>query len=88
MATTGGEHIGVAPVRLIVESITRVLRCTLPVSVRMNGFRGVTGVCLSLPAAIGRNGVHLVLNPDLDHLEQDAFRRCAEAVRNTLAGMG
>ncbi len=50
--------------RLIAESITRVLRCTLPVSVRMNGFRGVTGVCLSLSAVIGRDGVDLVLDPD------------------------
>ncbi len=74
--------------RLIAKSITRVLRCTLPVSLRMNGFRGVTGVCLSLPAAIGRDGVDLVLDPDLDHLEKYAFHRCAEAVRNTLAGTG
>jgi L-lactate dehydrogenase len=89
LRTKGYTNYAVAmAVRLIVESITRDLRYTLPVSVRMNGFCGVTDVCLSLPAVIGREGVHLVLNPDLDAQEQEAFRRCAEAVRNTLARMG
>lgn len=88
LRTKGYTNYAVAmAVRLIVESIARDLRYTLPVSVRMNGFCGVSDVCLSLPAVIGRGGVHRVLNPDLDDPEQDAFRRSAEAVRRTLASM-
>lgn len=89
LRTKGYTNYAVAmAVRLIVESIARDLRYTLPVSVRMNGFCGVSDVCLSLPAVIGRGGVHLILNPDLDDQERDAFLRSAEAVRRTLAGMG
>jgi L-lactate dehydrogenase len=75
-------------VEMIVESIVRDLRYTLPVSVRVDGFCGVCDVCLSLPAVIGRGGVRLVLRPDLDEKEQAAFRRCAEAIRGTLQIMG
>jgi L-lactate dehydrogenase len=45
-------------------------------------------VCLSLPAVIGRGGVHFTLVPDLNAAEQDAFRRSAAVVRRTIAAMG
>jgi L-lactate dehydrogenase len=75
-------------VRGIVESIVRDLRTTLPVSVRIDGFCGVTDVCLSIPAVIGQGGVRFTLSPDLDAAEQKAFRRCATVVRTTIAAMG
>lgn len=75
-------------VRGIVEAIVRDLRATLPVSVRIGGFCGVTDVCLSLPAVIGRGGVHFTLAPDLSADEQVAFRRSAVAVRTAIDAIG
>jgi L-lactate dehydrogenase len=74
--------------RGIVEAIVRDLRATLPVSARIDGFCGVTDVCLSLPAVVGRGGVHFTLSPDLSTDEQEAFRRSASVVRKTIEAIG
>jgi L-lactate dehydrogenase len=75
-------------VRNIVEAVVRDLCATLPVSVRINGFCDISDVCLSLPAVIGRGGVHFTLVPDLNAAEQESFRRSAAVVRRTIAAMG
>jgi L-lactate dehydrogenase len=75
-------------VRNIVEAVVRDLCATLPVSVRIDGFCDISDVCLSLPAVIGRGGVHFTLVPDLNAAEQEAFRRSAAVVRRTIAAMG
>jgi len=75
-------------VRTIVEAVVRDLCATLPVSVRIDGFCGVSDVCLSIPAVIGRGGVHFTLVPDLSAAEQDAFRRSAAVVRRTIEATG
>ncbi|TWT88433.1 L-lactate dehydrogenase [Pseudobythopirellula maris] len=61
---------------------------TLPVSTRIDGFLGVTGVCLSLPCVIGRKGVTQQLGPDLSADEEAAFRASAESVRETIGQLG
>jgi L-lactate dehydrogenase len=75
-------------VRGIVEAIVRDLCATLPVSVRIDGFCGVRDVCLSLPAVIGRGGVHFTLAPDLSEAEQEAFRHSAAVVRKAIEAIG
>lgn len=69
---------------LVIESIVRDRRRTIPVSVRLTDYFGVSGVCLSVPCVIGSEGVERVLKPDLDEGEQARFRRCAEAVASQL----
>ncbi len=73
---------------LVVESVVKDLRYTLPVSVKIDGFCGVTGVCLSIPAVVGRGGVHVTLKPDLDAREQDCFRKSAAAVSAVIDAVG
>lgn len=65
---------------MIVESIVKDLRHTLPVSVQINGFVGVSDVCLSIPAVIGRGGVCFTMTPGLSEPEQACFRKCAATV--------
>jgi len=65
---------------LVIESIVHDRRRTIPVSVRLDDYFGVSGVCLSVPCVIGARGVERVLKPNLDEHEQQLFRRCAEAV--------
>lgn len=71
-------------VRTIVEAVVRNLCATLPVSVRISGFCGVSDVCLSIPSVIGQGGVHFTLAPDLSTGEQEAFRRSAAVVRKAI----
>lgn len=65
---------------LVIESIVHDRRRTIPVSVRVDNFFGVSGVCLSVPCVIGAQGIERILQPHLDDEEQAAFRRCAGAV--------
>jgi L-lactate dehydrogenase len=48
----------------------------------------VRDVCLSLPAVIGRGGVHFTLAPDLSEAEQEAFRHSAAVVRKAIEAIG
>ncbi|EMI43584.1 lactate/malate dehydrogenase family protein [Rhodopirellula sp. SWK7] len=81
----GYTNYGIALATMtIVDSIVYDLRHTMPVSVLVDGFLGVSDVCLSLPAVIGREGVTRVLHPPLSEDEADSFRACAEKVRGTI----
>jgi len=81
MATKGYTNFAIATATaLVVESIVHDRRRTIPVSVRMDDYYGVSGVCLSVPCVIGARGVDRVLRPNLDAEEQARFRRCADAV--------
>lgn len=73
---------------LIVDSIVHDARRTMPVSVRIDGWLGVSDVCLSVPAVVGRAGVTKVLTPELSDAEAAAFRRSAEVVREAIARCG
>lgn len=68
-------------------SIGYDLRHTMPVSVLVDGFLGVNDVCLSLPAVIGRSGITRILHPPLSEDEAQAFRNCAEKVREMIDTM-
>lgn len=72
----------------ILDSMVYDLRHTMPVSVLIEDFLGVTDVCLSLPAVIGRKGITRVLRPTLSDEEQALFQKSAEAVKASIAAMG
>lgn len=81
----GYTNYGIAlSVATIVEAIALDTKHTMPVSVAVDGFLGVTDVCLSLPAVIGRCGVERVLHPRLNAAETKAFQLSAEAVRGQI----
>ncbi len=69
----------------VVEAVALNERHTMPLSVRVDGFLGVEGVCLSLPVVVGRRGIERVLHPELTAVEADQFRRSAEVVRTATA---
>ena len=68
---------------LIIRAILLDERATIPVTVRVDDYLGVRGLCLSLPAVIGSAGIVRVLHPDLSPEEQLAFRSCAKSVGET-----
>ncbi|WP_367874032.1 malate dehydrogenase [Luteolibacter sp. Populi] len=69
----------------IIESILLDERRTVPLSVKIDGFLGVEGVCLSLPVVVGKRGIERILHPDLNAVESEQFRTAAEAVRKVIA---
>ncbi len=69
---------------LAIESVAWDARRTMPLSVLVEGYLGVRDVCLSLPVVVGRAGVTRVLEPELGRDEADAFRSCAEVVREAI----
>lgn len=71
----------------IIEAILLDERRTVPLSVKIDGYLGVSGVCLSVPVVVGRRGVERYLHPDLNADEAGRFRAAAEAVRGVIAGL-
>jgi L-lactate dehydrogenase len=68
----------------VIESILLNERRTVPLSVKIDGFLGVDGVCLSLPVVVGSRGIERILHPDLNELEAEQFRAAARAVREVI----
>ena len=72
----------------MVESITGDRRQVIPVSAYLDGEYGHSGVCIGVPAVIGRNGIEKIIELDLDADERAAFDRGVESVRQAIKGAG
>ncbi len=75
-------------VQRICEVIIRDERCVLPVSTRLNGEYGLNGLCISVPCIVGRDGIRKVVEIPLNEKEQEAMKKSAEAIKNTIAVTG
>jgi L-lactate dehydrogenase len=79
---TGYTNYGIAlSTVLIVESIIHDTRQTIPVSVAIDDYLGISDVCLSLPVVVGANGVERILHPTLNESEISAFKVSAVRVK-------
>ncbi len=74
--------------------IAHLLRTTLddqnsvlPVSVRLDGEYGINDVCLSIPAAVGIEGVTKRVLPSINDEELAGLRHSAEVLKESLAGI-
>ncbi|TWU00252.1 L-lactate dehydrogenase [Botrimarina colliarenosi] len=68
----------------VIDCIANDSRHTMPLSVLVDGYLGVSGVCLSVPVVVGRTGVARWMKPDLNDDEADAFRRSAAIIRKAI----
>ncbi len=68
----------------IVEAITHDQHLILPVSTRLTGWNGISGVCLGAPAVIGEGGVERLWPLVLPWAEKKKLRRSAGVVRKYL----
>ena len=75
-------------VRNVVEAILRDHNTILPVSTLMTGQFGIDNICLSLPSVVDRNGVEVVLEPDMNTEELAAFKRSAEVLQEVARSVG
>ena len=88
---TGKGHTnhGVAMAAAVVVRAVAEDRCeVMPVSTLVDGLHGVRGVCLSVPAVVGRGGVQQILKVELTANERAAFRNSAATVKRTLVAAG
>ncbi len=77
----GYTNFGVsAATALLIETIVQEQNRTMPVSVHLENWNGVSGVALSVPAVIGRGGVVRLLESKLDPREQADLEISAKAV--------
>ena len=82
----GATYYAIAvAVRRIVEAILRDEQSILTVSTLLEGQYGLGGVCLSVPAVVGRKGVERVLEAGLSEDEKARLIASARAVK---AAMG
>ena len=72
----------------ILEAITGNGHSVFTVSSRIDDFLGISGVCLSLPAVIAREGIRELLPIQLDAAELAGLRRSAEVLKAMLADIG
>lgn len=75
--------IGMAAAR-IAESIVRDSHTVAPVSVSLNGEYGLSGLCLSIPTVIGRDGAEQILEINFSEEENRKLRESADELKNVL----
>lgn len=75
--------IGMAAAR-IAEAIVRDSKTVAPVSVELNGEYGLSGLCLSIPGVIGRNGVEQILELDFSEEERHRLKESADELKRVL----
>jgi L-lactate dehydrogenase len=79
--------VGLAAAR-IIEAVLYDERQVLPVSSLLDGYAGISDVCLSVPSVIDRAGVDEVLPVPLSDEEAAGLRRSAAAVRDVIRKLG
>lgn len=85
----GYTNFGVAQaVTSIARAVALDERRTFPISTTVDGYLGISDVCLSLPCVVGRTGITRKLFPKLNQQEQEACRRSAESIRGTIELLG
>ena len=78
-------YYGIAmSVRRICECIIRNEKSILSVSSAMDGQFGITGVCLSMPAVVGANGVETLVPISLSDKEKEKLFESANTLKKVL----
>ncbi len=79
--------IGLAGAR-IVEAVLGDEHAVLPVSTVLDGYRGISGVALSVPSIVGARGVSRVLDVPMNDDEVHRLNASAAILRESLASLG
>jgi L-lactate dehydrogenase len=79
--------IGLAGAR-IVEAVLGDEHAVLPVSTVLDGYRGISGVALSVPSIVGARGVSRVLDVPMNDDEVRRLNASAAVLRESLASLG
>ena len=78
-----GYAVGLA-IRLVADAIILDKKAILPVSSLMRGYKGISGVCFSVPTVVGRDGAEKLIDIALTDDEQTALINSSNVLRETL----
>ena len=79
-------YYGIAmAVRRICEAIVRNEKSILPISSLMQGQYGISGIALSMPAIVGRNGVETHVPFEINEQEAADLQKSAKTLQEVLA---
>ena len=78
-----GYAVGLA-IRSVVDAIILDKKAILPVSSLVDGYRGISGVCFSVPTVVGRDGVEKLINIALTGEEEAALVNSSNVLKATL----
>jgi L-lactate dehydrogenase len=79
--------IGLATAQ-ILEAVLNDEQRVLPVSSRLDGYLGISDVCMSVPSIVNRSGVEATLEIPMNEPERESLRRSADTIRNTIRTLG
>ncbi len=79
--------IGLATVS-ILEAVFHDEGRVLPVSSRIEDYRGISGVCLSVPAIVDRCGVESIIPLPMTEAEEAGLRASADRIRSVVTSLG
>lgn len=65
----------------VMEAVFQDSRSVLPVTIPLENYHGVSGVALSVPCIVGRQGVSKILDIQLSEQENEQLRHSAEVVK-------
>lgn len=65
----------------IIHSVITNAKHTMPISIQLDGYYGISDVCLSLPAVLGKRGIERILHPSLNATEREQLARSASKIR-------
>jgi len=69
----------------LIEAVARDTHAILPVSVRLEGEYGVQGLCVGVPAMIGKDGVEKIFEVRLSDDEQRSFAAAIDELKAAIA---
>lgn len=72
---------------MLIEAIATNSRSVFPVSALLNDYHGISDVCLSVPAVIGRSGIQKLLKVDLSPDEIQKLQASAQVLRTAMAAV-
>lgn len=82
IASKGSTFYGIGSVMShIIKQIFQDSRSILPVSMPLHNYYGISGVALSVPCVIGRNGIESMLEIKLDWEEKRKLERSATIIK-------
>lgn len=81
----GATYYGIAmSVRRICEAIVRDEKTILPVSSIQHDNHGISGIALSMPAIVGKDGIEGTVPISLNRQEEEALQHSAETLENII----
>jgi len=71
----------------MVEAVYYDKKALLPVSTYLEGEYGLSGLCIGVPAILGREGVEKIVELDLIGKEKESFEKGAATLREAIAAL-